>query len=232
MESRIVSGLRVYAPRSRRELIDFAFKEKGLLVAVNAEKILHATDQTRGIINRSIGYPDGIGAVLALKKKGVAGAAKIPGCELWLDILRDRFVSSTFYLVGGKAVVIDDVVKKLRAEFPGVRILGFRDGYIRNDSEKVALLNDIARLKPDVVFVAMGSPRQEVLMEELRRVHEAVYQGLGGSFDVYTGRVDRAPAWWIRNHLEWLYRLLREPARIGRQIHLVRFLWRLTIGRL
>lgn len=79
-------------------------------------------------------------------------------------------------------------------------------------------------------FVAMGSPKQELLMEEMAERHKAVYQGLGGSFDVYTGNVKRAPQWWVRHNLEWAYRLVKEPVRIKRQIHLVRFLLRVKLG--
>lgn len=67
-------------------------------------------------------------------------------------------------------------------------------------------------------------------MEEMAERHKAVYQGLGGSFDVYTGNVERAPQWWVRHNLEWAYRLVKEPVRIKRQIHLVRFLLRVKLG--
>ena len=231
MNSFPINGVRVYAPLTRQQLIDFAFDHKCLLVAVNAEKILHATDQTRSIINRNVGYPDGIGAILGLRKKGQLCAVKIPGCELWLDIIRAHYQDKTFYLVGGRDPVIEATVVGLQQAFPGIRIAGWRNGYLTNDDEKADLITDIALKKPDVVFVAMGSPKQELLMEEMQRAHSAVYQGLGGSFDVYTGQVKRAPAWWVEHHLEWLYRLLQEPTRIKRQIHLVRFLALLYAGR-
>ena len=89
--------------------------------------------------------------------------------------------------------------------------------------KNLTLIEDIITHKPDVVFVAMGSPKQEVLMEKLHQKHKATYQGLGGSFDVYTGRVIRASNWWVENNLEWAFRLLKEPSRIKRQIHLIRF---------
>lgn len=231
MERRLINGVKVHAPASRQALIDYAFTNGSLLVAVNAEKILHATEQTRSIINRNIGYPDGIGAVLGLRRKGQGDAVKIPGCELWLDIIRAHWRDKAFYLVGGRDSVIQATVDRLRDEFPGIRILAYRNGYLANEDEKRALIADIADKKPDVVFVAMGSPKQELLMEEMQRAHSAVYQGLGGSFDVYTGQVRRAPAWWVEHHLEWLYRLLQEPTRIKRQIHLIRFLFRLYTGQ-
>jgi len=97
---------------------------------------------------------------------------------------------------------------------------------------KKALIKDISNRKPDVIFVAMGSPKQELLMEDMQKQHPALYQGLGGSFDVYTGNVDRAPTWWVSKNLEWAYRLLKQPSRIKRQIHLVRFFYLLKLNKL
>lgn len=228
-----VNGVKVYPFKSADELIGFVEDRKGILVAINAEKILHATEQTRGIINRNIGYCDGVGAVMALKKKGCEGVVKIAGCELWLKIIQVWYKrGKTFYLVGSKPEVIEETVARLKGDYPGVSIVGYRDGYIKTDEEKSALLQDISEKKPDVVFVAMGSPKQELLMEEMLAVHPAVYQGLGGSFDVYTGNVERAPKWWVDHNLEWAYRLIKQPSRMGRQIHLVRFLLLVKLGRI
>ena len=228
-----VKGVKIYPFKSPEELIGFVEVQKGILVAINAEKILHATEQTRGIINRNIGYCDGVGAVMALKKKGCAEVVKIPGCELWLKIVEAWYrKGKSFYLVGSRPDVIEATVNRLMKDYPGVEIAGYRDGYIKSEEEKEALLNDIAEKKPDVVFVAMGSPKQELLMEEMQQVHPVVYQGLGGSFDVYTGNVERAPQWWVKHNLEWAYRLLKQPSRIGRQIHLVRFWLLVKLGRI
>ena len=209
----------------------YADEHKGIMVAINAEKILNATEQTRAVINRNIGYCDGTGAVMALKQKGYKDVCKIAGCELWLEIIRQFHASSTFYLVGSKPAVIKETVEKLHAQFPDIKIIGYRDGYLKTPEEKDALLNDIHEKKPDIVFVAMGSPKQELLMEEMQKRHQAIYQGLGGSFDVYTGHVERAPKWWLDHNLEFAYRLIRQPKRIGRQIHLARFAWWLVIKK-
>ena len=180
----------------------------------------------RNIINRNIGYSDGLGAVKALRKHG-AEAVKIPGCELWLKIIERLYKDGkSFYLVGGKQEVIDETIEKLKKEYEGINIVGFRNGYIKTDEEKQALKDDIVAKKPDVVFVAMGSPKQELLMEK----HTAIYQGLGGSFDVYTGHVLRAPKWWLDHNLEFAYRLIKQPSRIKRQIFLVKFLVMLKLG--
>lgn len=226
------NGVKCYAFASFDDIIDFVSEKNGLLVAINAEKILHATDQTREIINRNIGYSDGLGAVKALWKHGT-DAVKIPGCELWLKIIERLFKDNKkFYLVGGKQEVIDETVEKLKKEYQGINIVGYRNGYIKTDEEKMALIEDIAEKKPDVVFVAMGSPKQELLMEEMMQKHTAIYQGLGGSFDVYTGHVLRAPKWWLDHNLEFAYRLIKQPSRIKRQIFLVKFLAMLKLGRI
>lgn len=220
-----------FAPTSRKELMQYAFDNHKIMVAVNAEKILHATDDSRALINRNMGYPDGIGAVWALQKKGADNVVKIPGCELWLDVVQNYYKNRSFYLVGGKQEVIGETVQQLKAEFEGINICNFRNGYIKTEEEELALIEDIKKHKPDVVFVAMGSPKQELLMERIQKEHEAVYQGLGGSFDVYTGNVKRAPEWWVKNNMEWTYRLLSQPSRIKRQIHLVRFFVNLHLNR-
>lgn len=228
-----LNGVKVHPFTSFSQLLQYVSGRKGILVAINAEKILHATPQTRDIINRNIGYCDGAGAVLALRRHGHPDAVKLPGCELWLKIVATLAPQGkTFYLVGGRQEVIEQTMQRLRADFPGIRIAGWRNGYLKTDDEKAALLADIAARRPDVVFVAMGSPRQELLMEEMMERHAAIYQGLGGSFDVYVGTVRRAPAWWVRHNLEFLYRLLRQPSRIKRQIHLVTFWLRVQAGKI
>lgn len=231
MTSEMLNGLCTYAPKSRKALIDYAFEHQKILVAVNAEKILHATDDSRAFINRNLGYPDGIGAVWALKRKGIKEVVKLPGCELWLDIIRQHYKDKSFYLVGAKQSVIEATVAQLKQEFEGINICNYRNGYIKTAAEEEALMADLKKHRPDVVFVAMGSPKQERLMERLQQQHQAVYQGLGGSFDVYTGNVKRAPQWWVKNNLEWAYRLIKQPSRIKRQIHLLRFLVNLRLGR-
>lgn len=204
-----LNGVEVYTFTSHEDLLTYMSRRKGILVAINAEKILHATDQTRSIINRNIGYCDGIGAVAALHRKGYKDVIQIPGCELWLKIIFMLFdKGKSFYLVGGKQEVIEETVEKLQKDFKGINIVGYRNGYIKTDEEKMFLITDLENKRPDVVFVAMGSPKQELLMEEMAKRHEAIYQGLGGSFDVYTGRVMRAPKWWREHKLEGLYRPL------------------------
>lgn len=225
MDKVSLNGVEIFPFDSEQQLLHYVDTHKGILVAINAEKILHATEQTRAIINRNIGYCDGAGAQMALKQNGYKDACKIPGCELWLKIITRFYKEKTFYLVGGKPQIVNETVEKLCSEYQDIRIVGYRNGYIKTDEEKRRLIDDIVEKKPDVVFVAMGSPKQELLMEEIQQRHRAIFQGLGGSFDVYTGHVQRAPKWWVEHNLEFAYRLIKEPKRIKRQIHLVKYAW-------
>ena len=194
-------------------------------MAVNAEKILNATDQTRDIINSNIAYCDGSGAVLAARQKGALSANKIAGCELWLKIIGRYHSQKSFYIIGASPEVNAATVSKLRDEFPDINIVGYRDGFLNDSAEREALIADVAAKRPDVVFVAMGSPAQEILMSEMLARHKAIYQGLGGSFDVYTGTVKRAPKWWIDHNAEFAYRLIRQPKRITRNAKFVKYAW-------
>jgi len=227
MKSVLINKVQTFGVESIEDLIDYSIKTSGILVAINAEKIFHATDFTRKIINNNIGYPDGIGAVMALRKKGIPQKKRIPGCDLWLEIIKKHEKNKTFYLVGAKNEVIEQTVKKLKIEFPSINIKGYRNGYISSNEEKNKLINDISSKKPDVVFVAMGTPKQEILMMEMFKQHKALYLGLGGSFDLYAGVVKETPSFFQDNGLHWLYRLLQQPYRIKRHKALVNFFFNL-----
>lgn len=218
-------GVKVYPFGDVDSLIAYADEHKGILVAINAEKIINATEQTRNIINSNIAYCDGSGAVLAARQKGASDVVKIAGCELWLEIVKRHHGDRTFYIIGAAPEVNAATVEKLRMQYPDINIVGNRDGYLKDDAARQALIDDVAAKRPDVVFVAMGSPKQEILMMDMLQRHKAVYQGLGGSFDVYTGRQKRAPQWWIDHNAEFAYRLIKQPKRIKRNISFVKFAW-------
>lgn len=208
MERIEINGVKIYPFTSKDELISYVDANKGILVAINAGKINRATPQTREIINTNIGYADGLGAVAALKKKGIKDACKLAGCEIWLDIISKYYKDKIFYLIGGTDGIIETTVAKLKKDFPGIRIAGYRNGFFKTREETDATINDVVEKKPDVVFVAMGSPRQELLMGEMYKQHPAIYQGLGGSFKVYCGFDKRAPEWFVRHNLEGPFRFL------------------------
>lgn len=220
-----IRGVKVYPFASVDELLALADRQKGVLVAINADKVIWATDRTRRIINDNIGYCDGAGAVTALRKRGAKDVIRIPGCELWLEMIDRWHATKTFYIIGASRNINDQTVRLLQSRYPDIRIVGHRDGYLRDQRERQALIDDVADKCPDVVFVAMGSPKQELLMADLAERHRAIYQGLGGSFDVFTGHQTRAPRWMQRLGIEFMYRLIIRPKRIKRDIHKMRFAW-------
>lgn len=225
-----ISAKRVYAFRSKEEFLDYLEGRSAILVALNAEKLNKSDPELDRIINDNIGYPDGIGAVWALKRKGLS-AIKIAGAEFWLNII-DRYRDKrSFYFLGSSQEVIDTTANKLRRQFPGIRITGYRSGYL-NPGDEERLMAEFLQKKPDIIFVAMGSPRQELLMSRFYEKYPALYMGLGGSFDVYSGRKKRAPKIFIKLGLEWLYRLLKEPTRISRQFNLIKFFFKIIFGKL
>ena len=226
-----LNGMKVFPFRSPKQLLEYVDSHKGILVAVNAEKVTKATDETRAIVNNNIGYADGAGVVVAMHELGHPEAVRIAGCDLWLEIIRESYRGMSFYLVGGKQKVIDETIAKLKREFEGINIVGYRNGYIKTNEERNALIQDVAAKKPNVVYVAMGSPKQEILMADMMKQHQAIYQGLGGSFDVYTGRVKRAPLWWQKHNLEFLYRFLKQPQRYRREYYRLKFLYWMMIGK-
>lgn len=228
--SKYINGKKIYAFRSKAEFLDFLPGRKGILIALNAEKLSKSDQELNRIVNENIGYPDGIGAVWALKRKGMK-AIKIAGAEFWIDIIKRYQAENSFYFLGSSQQVIDTTISRLKEQFPGIHITGYHSGYLESGDEQ-AIIKHLTEQKPGVVFVAMGSPKQEFLMAKFLEHHPALYMGLGGSFDVYSGLKQRAPRVFINLGLEWFYRLLKEPTRISRQLNLVKFLFRIIFDKI
>ena len=140
-------------------------------------------------------------------------------------------MEDSVYLIGATDEVISATVDKLNRNYPSINIAGYRNGFL-DENDIVTLEKEISDKKPTVVFVAQGSPRQERLMQRLQLSHETIYMGLGGSFDVFTGNVKRAPRLFRENGLEWLYRLLSQPSRIKRQKSVAPFLYQSTLRQI
>ena len=225
-----IRNIFTYAFPNRKALIDYVEDKESILIAVNAEKILEEDVKLHNIINNNIAYADGFGAVMALRKKGL-DAIKIPGAELWLDIINRFYLEKSFYFIGSSQDVIEKTILKLKDEFNEINIVGYRNGFLKKE-DKIELIQELKQKKPEIIFVAQGSPRQEFLMDELMKEYPALYMGLGGSFDVYCGLKQRAPDFFLRFNLEWFYRLISEPTRYKRQLGLVKFYIYLKLGRL
>ena len=230
MNHEIINNYKINAFESKEKFLKEIAESKTILVAMNAEKIIKNDEKLKSIVNNNIGYPDGIGAVLALRHKG-AEAIKIAGSEFWLDIIKRFKKEKKFYLIGSTENVIQSTVKRLQKEYPGIQIVGYQNGFFQK-GDKERLEKSLQKTKPDIVFVAQGSPRQEFLMNDLSKKHPALYMGLGGSFDIYGGDKKRAPRLFLKLELEWFYRLIKEPTRFSRQLSLVKFLFRMGTNRL
>lgn len=217
-------NINVFCFNSKINFLNYISNKKNILVAINAEKLLKNDPKLKNIVNNHIGYADGVGAVLALKQKGFLDAVKIPGSEFWLDIIENFNNEKSFYFIGSSDEVINKTVDKLKNDFPNIKIKGYRNGFIKNEQDFENTCEDIISKKPDVIFVAQGSPRQEYTMDKMYQKYPALYMGLGGSFDIYSGLKQRAPEFYLKNNLEWFYRLLKEPTRISRQFVLLKFI--------
>ena len=215
MEHHKLYGIKINVFKSLKNLAIESANKKQIYVALNSKKILAANKNKHlmQIINHNIAYCDGFVPAFFLKLKGVNEVKKIPGCELWIEIIKIYSKKKTFYFIGGTKNTIIALEKLLKSQFEKINALGFKSGFF-NDEEKQNIISDIEAKKPDFIFVAMGSPKQEFLMSELQKIHKASYVGLGGSFDIFIGNSSRAPKLWVDYNLEWMYRNLQEPKRI------------------
>lgn len=156
--------------------------------------------------------PDGVGIVKAGKKIGCNIKERITGIDIAYKLLEyGNDLDKTIYLFGAKEEVIVSMKKVLSNQYPNLKIVGTSNGYIE-DKDKV--FNNIVKLEPDIVLVALGIPLQEKLIYEyLDKFKKGIFVGVGGSFDVISGHKKRAPKIFIKLNLEWLYRILQEPKR-------------------
>ncbi|XTZ38430.1 lipopolysaccharide N-acetylmannosaminouronosyltransferase [Salmonella enterica] len=230
-------GLKLIGWRDMQHALDYLWADgeirQGTLVAINAEKMLTLEDdaQVRALIDAAeFKYADGISVVRSLRKKfSHARVSRVAGADLWEALMERAGKESTpVFLVGGKAEVLAQTEQKLRAQWQ-VNIVGSQDGFFQAD-QRQALFARIRDSGAKIVTVAMGSPRQEIFMRDCREIYpDALYMGVGGTYDVFTGQVKRAPKMWQQLGLEWLYRLLSQPSRIKRQLRLLRYLrWHYT----
>lgn len=225
-----LNGIDIYGFQSSQEFLDYINNKKCILIALNAEKINKRDSIIERLSKTHIGYPDGIGAVMALRRKGIH-STRIPGAEFWLDIISKYHRTKSFYFIGSTSKVIEQTITNLKIKFPDIKIKGYRDGFLL-DGEENQIIEEFLVETPDVVFVATGSPRQEILMAKLMEEYPALYMGLGGSFDVYTGLKKRAPIIFQKAGLEWLYRLIIEPTRWRRQLTYISFSIKVLFNRL
>jgi N-acetylglucosaminyldiphosphoundecaprenol N-acetyl-beta-D-mannosaminyltransferase len=206
---------------------------KSTIIAVNPEKIITANKdpQLMELINNSTyQIPDGVGVLLASKLVNGKVNSRVTGVDMMDHLL--CFSAENGYrvfLYGAKEEVVSEAKRKIEEKYPSITIAGYANGYVKDNDALVKRINEV---QADVLFVAMGSPKQELwIREHMNQLNAKVYQGVGGSFDVFSGYVKRAPAVFRKFGLEWLYRLLSQPSRFKRQLALPKFLIKVLLKR-
>lgn len=169
--------------------------------------------------------PDGIGVVIASRFYGTPFRERVAGFDLMMRLMEiaDKRGSS-IYLLGGKEGVAEEAAIKLTERFGGIRIAGTRNGYFGTESEE-NIIDDINSSNADILLAALGAPKQEKFIYKHReRLKVRIAMGIGGSLDVLSGRAKRAPEFFRKAGLEWLYRLIMDPRRIIRMMRLPKFI--------
>lgn len=200
-------GVCVYTPNS--EIIMMAFRNKEFTDILNNADVLLA---------------DGIGVVYASKILRNPITERAAGYDTACAALSKlAHIGAGVYLFGSKPGVAEAAGEEMQKRYPGIRIVGCADGYFDDEKEK-QIINDINEKKPDFLFVCLGAPKQEKWLNENRdKLDFGVAMGLGGSLDVFAGTVKRAPEFYQKHGIEWLYRLIKQPTRILRMLDLPRF---------
>jgi N-acetylglucosaminyldiphosphoundecaprenol N-acetyl-beta-D-mannosaminyltransferase len=217
-----------YDSLTSKLLIKIDNREKAFIVAINPEKIIKAQDDPslmKLLNSADFQIPDGIGVILASKFKGGQIRERVTGIDMMLKLCETAAKhQKKIFLYGGKPGRADEAKVKLEEMYPGIQIAGTLHGY---EKDQQVVREAINQSQADIIFVAMGSPAQENwIIANKETLHPSVYQGVGGSFDVISGKIERAPESFQKLGLEWLYRLMKEPWRIKRQAVLPLFLIR------
>ena len=169
---------------------------------------------------------DGTGIVWASRFTDFSAKERVAGYDLTLRLLslcEDKELS--VYFIGAKPDVIEQAIKAIERRWPKLQIEGYHHGYLQAGDE-LKICEDIRQKRPTILFVAFGAPRQEYwIADHLQELQVPLAMGIGGSLDVLAGAVKRAPVFWQKIHLEWLYRLLKQPSRWRRMLLLPKFVY-------
>jgi N-acetylglucosaminyldiphosphoundecaprenol N-acetyl-beta-D-mannosaminyltransferase len=205
-----------------------------LMVTLGTEMVMDAqVDETfREIVEQAdLVVPDGIGVVMASRMAGLEAPERVTGVDLVHDLIEASDDDVKFFFYGSAPGIAEKAVSNLQSQVNPFNCVGIFDGYVK-DQEVV--LSAIEESAPQILFVALGFPRQEAFLSQNRERLEAsgvrLGVGVGGSFDVYAGAVERAPAWVQKFHLEWAYRLYKQPSRWRRMMALPRFAIRVLLS--
>ncbi|MBE7508442.1 MAG: WecB/TagA/CpsF family glycosyltransferase [Planctomycetia bacterium] len=197
----------------QKEQLSIGVVNVAKLVAMRRDRALHESVSSADLV-----LADGAGVVWAARLLGQPLPERVAGIDLFeklLDLANERRAS--VYFLGARPAVLQKVVNRARRERPSVLIAGSCDGYYKEDEERF-VAEKIRDAHPDILFVAMSSPKKEVFLKRWgSKLNVCVCHGVGGSFDVYAGLVTRAPLSWQKSGLEWLHRALQEPRRLWRR---------------
>jgi N-acetylglucosaminyldiphosphoundecaprenol N-acetyl-beta-D-mannosaminyltransferase len=208
------------------------------VVTLNAEMTMQAERNlalAKVIKNAELVIPDGAGVVLYLQYLLGQDIQRCPGIELaekLLETVAKQQMAASIFLYGGAPGVAATAANLWQEKLPTLKILGTHSGY-HSPEEEQQLLETLTQLQPQIIFVGLGVPRQELWIAEHRHLcPHSIWVGVGGSFDIWSGTKTRAPHWLANNNLEWLYRLYQEPWRWRRMLALPEFAFKSLIYRL
>jgi N-acetylglucosaminyldiphosphoundecaprenol N-acetyl-beta-D-mannosaminyltransferase len=176
--------------------------------------------------------PDGSGLLWAARRLGMPLVERVSGVDLAEDLCRlSGEWGSTLFFYGGAPGVADEAATAMRRRYPNLQVAGTAHGFL-GEGEQAELRRRIRELRPDILLVAMGIPRQEKWIHAHRgELGVPVSMGIGGSFDVFSGRVRRAPVWMQRRGLEWLFRLSQDPRKLAKVATLPHFVVNVLLRR-
>ncbi len=209
-------------------------QQKCFVVTANPEIVMKAreNDSYRQII-QAANYivPDGVGILKAAQYQRQPLQERVTGYELTLDLLNYANEQGlSCYFLGAKEEINYKAVSEVKKTYPNITIAGHHHGYI--DIEDETFAQSIKESQPDMIFVALGSPKQEQwIVKHKDKFDKGLFMGIGGVFDVLAGEVKRAPQMWVDLNLEWLYRLLKQPFRFKRILTVLEFMLRIYSRR-
>lgn len=230
-----ILGYKIYNS-TMKNLIDLIFSRSNKLHIVSGNpEVLYTGLHNEALFNNftsdnSIIIPDGAGVVIASKVLNSPVTEKIAGIELMTELLSQcEKENKSVYLLGAQDEVLQECIRNINEKYPKLQIAGSHNGYFNLDSCS-EIIRDINTKQPYALFVAMGCPRQEIFITKyMDKLVCRVFMGVGGSFDVFAGKVNRAPQWMISINLEWLYRVSKEPWRIRRLGSIPKFLMKAVL---
>ncbi len=205
------------------------------MVTPNPEIVMAAWDDpkvSKAIENADLVIPDGVGVMQAARILGTPLREHMPGIDAATEIIK-RLASrgGSVFLYGARPGVAEKAAERMKQRFPGLVICGTNDGYGNDDGAVVSKIN---AAKPDFVMVCLGVPKQELWMaKHAAKLDAGLMAGLGGTIDVFSGQVKRAPLIWQKLNLEWLYRCFEEPKRFRKIKRIPQFIikaWRKRLG--